>query len=113
MDVELRDGMVIPSRAIIVLEGLVSAPGSRRARPSRGAGRGSPPGRPAIDPIVRVVEQKLSEQPGEVLAWQPIPLEFYTVKLPETIRSRWVFVLRANVATGAERHPNSHQRMMA
>jgi hypothetical protein len=69
--------------------------------------------RPAIDPIVRVVEQKLGEQPGEVLAWQPIPLEVYSVNLPETIRSSWVFVLRANVATGAERHPNSHQRMMA
>ena len=29
------------------------------------------------------------------------------------IRSSWVFVLRAQANTGAERHPNSHQRMMS
>jgi len=69
--------------------------------------------RPAIDPIVRIVDQKVLAQPGEVLAWEAIPLELYRTPLPATIRSSWVFVLRANVATGAERHPNSHQRMMA
>jgi hypothetical protein len=29
------------------------------------------------------------------------------------IRSAWVFVLRAGADTGAEKHPNSHQRMMS
>jgi hypothetical protein len=29
------------------------------------------------------------------------------------IRSSWVFILRAGRNTGAERHPNSHQRMMS
>jgi len=66
-----------------------------------------------IDAIVARVEQKLRERPDDVLAWEPIPLDFYTAPLPETIRSSWVFILRANTTTGAERHPNSHQRMMS
>lgn len=69
--------------------------------------------RAAIDPIVVSVDRKLKNNPGDVLAWQAIPLERYSTRLPAMIRSSWVFVLRANVATGAERHPNSHQRMMS
>ena len=66
-----------------------------------------------IDAIVSRVEQKLRVRPNDVLAWEPIPLDFYTSPLPETVRSSWVFILRANATTGAERHPNSHQRMMS
>jgi hypothetical protein len=33
--------------------------------------------------------------------------------LPPFIRSSWVFILRAGATTGAERHPNSHQRVMS
>jgi hypothetical protein len=69
--------------------------------------------RPKIDAIVARVEQKLQESPNDVLAWEPVPLNFYTAPIPETIRSSWVFILRANTTTGAERHPNSHQRMMS
>ncbi len=69
--------------------------------------------RATIDPIVARVEQKLRARPDNVLAWESIPLDFYTAPLPETIRSSWVFILRANTTTGAERHPNSHQRMMS
>jgi hypothetical protein len=68
---------------------------------------------PTIEPIVVAVDQKLQDNPGDLLAWQAIPLDRYPTGLPEAIRSSWVFVLRANVATGAERHPNSHQRMMS
>ena len=66
-----------------------------------------------IDKIVPGVEQALNESPDEVMAWEPIPLELYGAPLPAMIRSSWVFILRAGVDTGAERHPNSHQRMMA
>jgi hypothetical protein len=66
-----------------------------------------------IEPIITVVDRKLKERPDEVLAWETIPLEYYGDRLPDSIRSSWVFVLRANVETGAERHPNSHQRMMS
>jgi hypothetical protein len=60
---------------------------------------------PAIEPIVAAVKMKLREHPGDVLAWESIPLERYSEHLPESIRSSWVFVLRANVSTTAERHP--------
>src|SRR5437867_2990923 len=68
---------------------------------------------PRIDEFVSHVEQKLRERPDDVLAWEPIPLDFYTSPLPGTIRSSWVFILLANTITGAERHPNSHQRMVS
>lgn len=66
-----------------------------------------------IEPIIASVDGQLQKNQGEVLAWQAIPLDRYHTRLPESVRSSWVFVLRANVATGAERHPNSHQRMMS
>jgi hypothetical protein len=66
-----------------------------------------------IEPIIAAVDRKLQQKPADVLAWEAIPLECYGTLLPPTIRSSWVFVLRANVATGAERHPNSHQRMLS
>ena len=38
-----------------------------------------------------------------------VPLTLFA-GAPERIRSCWIFVIRAGAATGAERHPNSHQR---
>jgi hypothetical protein len=69
--------------------------------------------RAVIDPIVARVEGKLAADPGAVMAWEPVPLAAYGADLPAAIRSSWVFILRAGLATGAERHPNSHQRMMS
>lgn len=66
-----------------------------------------------IEAIAVRVKQKLRDNPDELLAWEPIPLESYDTPLPAFIRSSWVFILRANTNTGAERHPNSHQRMMS
>jgi hypothetical protein len=45
------------------------------------------------------------------MSWEPIPLETFDKPLPPEIRSSWIFVLRKGTTTGAERHPNSHQRM--
>ena len=59
------------------------------------------------------LDRKLATEPDLLLAWQTIPLESYDIELPEQIRSSWIFILRARVATIPERHPNSHQRMMA
>ncbi len=66
-----------------------------------------------IGEIVARVEGSLNEHPREVMAWEPIPLEVYGGSVPPMIASSWVFILRADVDTGAERHPNSHQRMIA
>src|SRR5213595_2095298 len=62
--------------------------------------------------IVDRVCKALSEKPETLMTWEPIPLDIFRQKLPPEIRSGWIFVLRAGADTGAERHPNSHQRMM-
>ncbi len=69
--------------------------------------------RARINPIVGWVAQKLAQERTAPMAWEPIPLSVYGESLPPSIRSSWVFILRAGAATGAERHPNSHQRMMS
>ncbi len=66
-----------------------------------------------IDLIVERVTHKLALVSTASMAWEPIPLSIYGKSLPATIRSSWVFILRAGATTGAERHPNSHQRMMS
>jgi hypothetical protein len=62
--------------------------------------------------VVRVREQ-LARRKDALMSWEPFPLDVLATTLPPEIRSAWVFVLRAGVDTGAERHPNSHQRMMS
>jgi hypothetical protein len=67
--------------------------------------------RTSIQPVVEQVRATLSQETGSLMAWEPIPLTIYGGALPDAIKSSWVFVLRAGANTGAERHPNSHQRM--
>ncbi len=66
-----------------------------------------------IDPIVARVEQKLASDLSAVMAWETIPLAVYGAALPEGVHSSWVFILSRGSTTGAERHPNSHQRVAA
>ena len=68
--------------------------------------------RAQILPIVERVRAELVRKPKALMAWEPIVLETFGA-LPSAIRSGWVFILRAGADTGAERHPNSHQRMMS
>ena len=65
-----------------------------------------------IQSVAERVHARLSRETDSVMAWEPIPLTIYGT-LPGAIKSSWVFVLRAGANTGAERHPNSHQRMMS
>src|SRR5579859_5332985 len=69
--------------------------------------------RASIDAIVNRVALQLAQDRAAAMAWEPIALSIYGVRLPPFIRSSWVFILRAGATTGAERHPNSHQRMMS
>jgi hypothetical protein len=69
--------------------------------------------RARIQPVVGRVADRLAQDRTAAMAWEPIPLAVYGGALPEFIRSSWVFILRAGATTGAERHPNSHQRMMS
>lgn len=68
--------------------------------------------RAQILPIVERVRADLARKPDALMAWEPIVLETFGA-LPSAIHSGWVFILRAGSDTGAERHPNSHQRMMS
>lgn len=47
------------------------------------------------------------------MAWETVPLAVFDRPLPDAIRSCWVFVIRTGAETGAERHPNSHQRSLS
>jgi len=66
-----------------------------------------------VDALADEVERMLRRTPDETIAWTPIPLEIYGSGLPGMIRSSWVFIIRPDSCSGAERHPNSHQRMMS
>jgi len=67
----------------------------------------------ALAPICERVLSTLTRAQLEFEAWEPVPLDLYGASLPSEIRSSWVFVLRRGVTTGAERHPNSIQRMVS
>jgi hypothetical protein len=69
--------------------------------------------REQIRPIVERVHAELVRKKEAVMTWESLPLAIFGRALPPGIRSAWVFVLRAGADTGAERHPNSHQRMMS
>jgi hypothetical protein len=66
-----------------------------------------------IRSVVTRVREQLARRKGALMSWEPFPLDVLSTILPPEIRSAWVFVLRAGADTGAERHPNSHQRMMS
>lgn len=66
-----------------------------------------------IDLIAARVERKLAQTSDSLLAWQPVPLDIYGTVLAEEIRSSWVFIIKAGATSGAERHPNSVQRVMS
>ena len=58
------------------------------------------------------LERALTTNASASLAWKTVPLEVYE-SLPPGIASSWVFALRADCTSGAERHPNSIQRFMS
>ena len=66
-----------------------------------------------VDGAAKRLQAILHARPGAQMAWETVPLSLFGPGMPETIRSCWVFILRAGVTTGAERHPNSHQRSLS
>jgi hypothetical protein len=73
---------------------------------------GRSPAESMLNRLAEDVEHRLEQDASLRLAWEVVPLSTYG-PLPRVIRSSWVFVLRAGCSTGAERHPNSVQRVMA
>ena len=66
-----------------------------------------------LDAIADRLKASLAAGRSSALVYQPIDLSLYGATLPPGIRSSWVFALRRNTVSGAERHPNSIQRMMS
>lgn len=65
-----------------------------------------------IKRVTTEVEALLSVDTATRLAWRALPLSIYG-DLPAGIASSWVFALRRDCTSGAERHPNSVQRVMS
>ena len=63
-------------------------------------------------PIIERIRTELARKSDALMTWEPVPLDIFGDRLPPSIKSGWVFVLRAGTDTGFERHPNSYQRMM-
>jgi hypothetical protein len=87
-------------------------PAERRILETLDAAVRRPRARATIDALADRLLARLDADSGAPMAWEPVPLETYDA-LPPDIRSSWVFVLRRRSSTGAERHPNSHQRVMS
>jgi hypothetical protein len=83
----------------------------RTALEALDAAAGAPEAASALRRIGERVLSTLERGPTEIEAWEPVPLSVYGANLPADVGSSWVFVLRRGVTTGAERHPNSRQRM--
>ena len=67
----------------------------------------------ALHPIAERVLATLARGRSEIEAWEAVPLDVYGPGLPADVASSWVFVLKRGVTTGAERHPNSRQRLVS
>ena len=73
----------------------------------------------AISAAPAIIRQALGralrqlEASTEPMAWEIIPLTAFEGLVPMSVHSCWVFVVRGGIATGAERHPNSHQRSLS
>jgi hypothetical protein len=65
-----------------------------------------------LSALAAEVSSVLKRDTAARLAWRSIPLDIYD-DVPDDIASSWVFVLRAGSSSGAERHPNSIQRVMS
>jgi hypothetical protein len=89
------------------------SPAERRILQSLDSGVLAPETAAGLAPICERVHATLARGPREIEAWEAVPLDLYDAALPSEIKSSWVFVLRRGVTTGAERHPNSRQRMMS
>lgn len=67
--------------------------------------------RPAIRTLVDNLKDQL-QQTSEPFVWSTIDLRSITTRLPDDIRSGWIFVLKKDFPSGCHYHPNSIQHMV-
>ncbi|MGH9897777.1 MAG: hypothetical protein ACRD4L_02870 [Pyrinomonadaceae bacterium] len=61
---------------------------------------------------VEHLSKEINHSP-EAFVWSVIDLSSIERKLPEGIRSSWIFVLKKDVSSGCHYHPNSVQHMVS
>lgn len=66
-----------------------------------------------LKPAVADVLDALIASPKEPQAWEPLQQDFFGARLPDGIKSGWLFALRNGAVFGNERHPNSWQPSIA
>lgn len=69
--------------------------------------------REATEGLACEIRADLEGGTTELLVYRSVPLSLFPDRLPEQIRSSWIFGIQRGARTGAERHPRSHQRMMS
>ena len=67
--------------------------------------------RPAIHSVIDTLKNEL-QHTAEPFVWSAIDLHSVEARLPDTIRSCWIFVLKKDVPSGCHFHPNSIQQMV-
>jgi mannose-6-phosphate isomerase-like protein (cupin superfamily) len=67
--------------------------------------------RPAIHTLVDTLKKQL-QHTSEPFVWATIDLGSITARLPDKIKSCWIFVLKKDVPSGCHYHPNSIQHMV-
>jgi mannose-6-phosphate isomerase-like protein (cupin superfamily) len=66
---------------------------------------------PATHRLIETLQQQL-QNTAEPFVWSAINLQSITARLPESIKSSWIFVLKKDVPSGCHYHPNSIQHMV-
>ena len=67
--------------------------------------------RPEIHSLVDSLKKQLP-QTSEPFVWSAIDLQSIQTRLPDSIKSCWIFVLKRDVPSGCHYHPNSIQHMV-
>lgn len=67
--------------------------------------------RPETHSLVDSLKKQLP-QTSEPFVWSAIDLQSIQMRLPDSIRSCWIFVLKKDVPSGCHYHPNSIQHMV-
>jgi mannose-6-phosphate isomerase-like protein (cupin superfamily) len=67
--------------------------------------------RPAIHSVIETLKNEL-QHTAEPFVWSTIDLQTIEARLPDEIRSGWIFVLKKDVPSGCHFHPNSIQHMV-
>jgi mannose-6-phosphate isomerase-like protein (cupin superfamily) len=66
---------------------------------------------PRIHSLIDTLKEKL-KRTSEAFVWSTIDFQTIRVRLPDQIKSCWIFVLKKDVPSGCHYHPNSIQHMV-